>query len=199
MKRTICQTSVEFMESEECAVFINQQITWAGCKFGDFFVTIGFYHSKFLPQDLDIIFTAVRHEKYNYGILLQKFKRKPILRNFAEPKNGDNRMFCGALHWKVSYSIVIYGCQVLSHFLESHGRYLVSCRLHFLFFWNNSRKTGQTSWKCRSFDCQPFHHLEFIGDIKFQRKTGSNSPPKRQQRPYVKLYSSRQTNKMRQI
>ena len=108
---------------------------------------------EILEKDLDIFSLPCTTKNTNAVILQQKFKQNKILQNFAEPKNGNNRSFCGALQWKVSYSIVIYGCQVLSHFLESYGRYLVSCRLHFLF-WNNSRKTGQKSWKCPSFDCQ---------------------------------------------
>ena len=75
------------MEFEECAVFINQQITRAGCKFSDFFVTIGFSLSKVLPQDLD--FSPQCVTKNTIAVVLrQKFEKKNLAK-FCRAKEGE--------------------------------------------------------------------------------------------------------------
>ena len=52
---------------------------------------------EILEKDLDIFSLPCTTKNTNAVILQQKFKQNKILQNFAEPKNGNNRSFCGAL------------------------------------------------------------------------------------------------------
>ena len=88
---------------------------------------------------------------------------------------------------------MIYACQVLSHFLESSGCYSGSCTLHFLFYWNNSRKNRPKIVEMSFSRPSTLPASGIHSWCRISVKDWEQDPQKRQKRPYMKLYYSSQS------